>query len=122
MQYVPSYLRSDCLKNSWQVERSFKLWSSGAYNKSQESIKFSADNLGDRLKVFADLVSGLEGPQWILILKEASEVACRLSRASQSVDDDLSDATNMEEPVEVYDPINLADEDEDSDLEALRNS
>ena len=104
-----------------QAERSLKLWSSGTYNKQQEQTKFSADNVGDRMKVFCDLVSGLERPHWILILQEASDVACRLSNNAQAVDEDLSDATNADEPEEAYDPVNLADEDEDSDLEALRN-
>ena len=99
-----------------------KLWSSGSYNKEAAAVRFSADNFADRLKVFTDLVGGLNENHWLLILKEASEIACTLARSSANGDDD-SDASNIEEPSgEVYNPATLADEDEDSDLEALINN
>ena len=63
------------------------------------------------------MVAGLKEEHWLLILQEASETASKI-KYSGNHDDDISDASNVEE---VIDLTAVADEDEDSDLEALKS-
>ena len=68
------------------------------------------------MKVYLGILDGLTDAHWVLLLKEASELA---SNSLKADDDDVSDASNMEEPVDAYDPALLAQEDEDSELDLV---
>ena len=63
------------------------------------------------------MVAGLKEEHWLLILQEASKTASKIKYLGNH-DNDISDASNVEE---VIDLTAMANEDKDSDLEALKS-
>ena len=100
------------------MERALLFWRSGYYYDDKRKGSFSGDNFSDRVAIYSKIARGMRESQWDKLINDIGEAYEALNkRENPAIEIDLTGDEESDMGGEFVDPSNLADLDEDSDLE-----